>query len=1090
MAYPLTSPGVDISVIDESFYATAGQGTTPLIIIGTHEYKIAPNGVDIAQGTLPENANKLYLITSQRELIRTFGNPVFYQNQGTSRHGYELNEYGLHAAYSYLGMSSKAFVIRGAIDYSQLFPRKSEPRGEALPGTYWLDTSTSKWGIHQGLNSTTPGSAWNPQTPLVVDKASDVEHRVLGSVAFDSATDVAIATNGFITLNGTVVNFAGNDSLQTVVAKINAASITNVSARVLQLSEKAYLLITNTTEGAQVVIGNTSQVVLDGLGLNAPLNASFGPKSTIGADGNYAIVLAESNQNEVYQKIRAGGIDTLIDPLASSFWFVVGSDEWKAATPTRANGSNLGNTTIVTGVNNQTLILNAVNDPLAEVTVTFGTGLTVADIAAAINAELAAQSVDPNKVATTSQLKAIASNGQLVIVNKIGGDFITDSDSVAALALGIQTTFGKRLVYSPHYSIPYRTDDLGTKRVVAGDVWINTTQYNNGSQWVVKYFNGNTGLWNTLAAPLLPNDIAANALYGASKSIGAVYVQYNILGTTNNPVASQEIRRWNGTIWESLVYNYGTTEPTTDAEEGMYWFNDDLRVDIMINDGDQWVGYKNYLGNQATSANGPILAGSAPQYQQNGNPLANNDIWINTSDLENYPKMYRYDAINQAWKQINNTDQTTPNGILFADARATSNGRRLGPTDIGSMLVSNYLDPDAPDPRVYPEGTLLFNTRYSTYNVKEWRPNYFAGEYQSTNFTLAQYNVGYSSFPALVDVGRWVTVSGNREDGSPNMGRKAQRAMIVRSLTSTISSNDDIRAESIYFNLMATPGYPELIDEMVTLNTDKKEVAFIVGDTPIRLQPDATSLQKYANAELSGASTNGEDGLITFNPNVGVYYPWGLGSNIDGFEVMIPPSTMALRTIAYSDSISYPWFAPAGTIRGLVTNAVNVGYLTKEGEFQSVLLNEGQRDVLYSNKINSIAYVPNRGLMLYGQRTRNANDSALDRINVARLVNYMRYNLDDLSKNYLFQPHTFHTRDSIRIAFERYLGSLVNLDALYDFIVVCDETNNTPDRIDRNELWVDIAIKPVKAIEFIYVPIRIVNTGDDLAELYATATTL
>jgi phage tail sheath protein FI len=102
----------------------------------------------------------------------------------------------------------------------------------------------------------------------------------------------------------------------------------------------------------------------------------------------------------------------------------------------------------------------------------------------------------------------------------------------------------------------------------------------------------------------------------------------------------------------------------------------------------------------------------------------------------------------------------------------------------------------------------------------------------------------------------------------------------------------------------------------------------------------------------------------------------------------------------------------------------------------------------------------------------------LDRINVARLINHLRYNLDELSRNYLFESHTFHTRDSIRIAFERYLGSLVNLEAIYDFIVVCDETNNDSGRIARNELYVDIAIEPMKTVEFIYIPIRLKNPGD------------
>jgi len=1090
MAYPLNSPGVDVSVTDASFYATAGEGTVPLIIIGTHEYKTHPNGTDIAVGTLPENANKLYLITSQRELAQTFGNPVFYQKGGTSRHGYELNEFGLHAAYSYLGIASKAFVIRGNIDYSQLFPRTSAPLGEPLPGTYWLDTKSSVWGVHEGVNSTSPASAWKPQTPIVIDEDGEVEHRVLGSKEFDAATDQVITTAGNLVLNGTTVALTGGDTLQTIASKINAAAITGITANAFQLGGKARLVLRNSATNGKVEIGqNSTASVLAALGLDGTEDASYGPRSSIGLDGTFAIVLTDNNENELYQKIRAGGIEFSNDPLAISYWYKVGSDLWKQASPTRINGANLG-TGPVPALDGLTLVLNVTNDVASEVSVTFSAGVTVDTAVDEINAGLLAVVGDPAKDITGSSLVAVSQNGSVVIVNKTGGDIRLVSDSAAAIALGLETKFGVMLRYSPHYTIPSRVDDLGRKRVSAGDVWINTTQFNNGASWVVKFFNGNTGLWNTVAAPLLADDIAANALFGANKAVGVVYVRFNTEGTLDAPIASHQLRRWNGAVWEALVYNYGPVAPTTDPEEGTLWFNENFRVDIMINDGDQWVGYRNYPGNINTSPNGVILAGSTPIAQQNGQPLAQNDLWINTSDLENYPKMYRYQELTRSWQAIDNTDQTTPFGIVFADARATADGRRNGSTSVSSMLVSNFVDPDAPDPRVYPEGTLLFNTRYATGNVKEWRPQYFAGEFGGTNFTTEEYNVGYSTFPALVDAGRWVTVSGNQPNGAPYMGRKAQRAMVVRALAATINSNDDIRAESVFFNLIAAPGYVELIDEMVSLNTDKKETAFVIGDTPIRLQPNATSLLTWAKEELSGATTNSEEGISTFNPYVGLYYPWGLGSNVDGFDVMIPPSTMALRTIAYSDSVSYPWFAPAGTNRGLVTNATNVGYLSSEGEFRSVLLNEGQRDVLYTNKINPIVYLPNRGLVVYGQKTRHNADSALDRINVARLINHMRYNLDIVSRPFLFEPHSFHTRDSIRVAFERYLGSLVNLNALYDFIVVCDGTNNTPDRIDRNELWVDVAIQPVKAIEFIYIPIRIVNTGDNLAELYNTSTTL
>jgi phage tail sheath protein FI len=88
--------------------------------------------------------------------------------------------------------------------------------------------------------------------------------------------------------------------------------------------------------------------------------------------------------------------------------------------------------------------------------------------------------------------------------------------------------------------------------------------------------------------------------------------------------------------------------------------------------------------------------------------------------------------------------------------------------------------------------------------------------------------------------------------------------------------------------------------------------------------------------------------------------------------------------------------------------------------------------------------------------------------------------LDNLAKPFLFEPNDQQTRQSVTNTFNSFMGNLVGLRALYDFAVVCDDSNNTPTRIDANELWIDIAIKPEKAIEFIYIPIRILNTGDPM----------
>ena len=103
--------------------------------------------------------------------------------------------------------------------------------------------------------------------------------------------------------------------------------------------------------------------------------------------------------------------------------------------------------------------------------------------------------------------------------------------------------------------------------------------------------------------------------------------------------------------------------------------------------------------------------------------------------------------------------------------------------------------------------------------------------------------------------------------------------------------------------------------------------------------------------------------------------------------------------------------------------------------------------------------------------------SALDRVNVARLVAYLRERFDPLARPFIFEPNDQATRSNVKTLFDGFLGDIMQKRGIYDFLVVCDTTNNTPSRIDANELWIDIAIEPTKAAEFIYIPVRIVNTG-------------
>jgi hypothetical protein len=976
----LVSPGVDVEIIDESFYGGAGAGTVPLIVIATASNKPSPaNDGTIAPYSAPSQAGKLFLATSQRELIQNFGTPTFKVVQGTPVHGYELNEFGLMTAYQFLGISNRAFILRANIDLAALESSSTPPVGAPPVGTYYLDLSKTTFGVFQSNGNAQAGKAWASQPVL---------YAAAGSVS---------------TLNNTDV-----------------------------------------------------------------------PAANFGTDGAFCVVVTQSD-NLLYEKI-------------SGEWFQVGSTDWTAERPTtivgRTNpGSILTTDTIV--INSTTVAFDQIPDGQGGFTA--GSG-SVGETVTAINA-----------AAIQNIVASVSGSGALVIQDLTGAAILVNNGNGTPLATyGITagTTNGVGFVFTNNAQYP--------AGYAAGSVWIKGSQPNLGANWVVNVYTSASGFVQQIAPfyQFFPNqadglaskDQFATAGFGTPVA-GAIYVGYDpVTGT-------QQLRRFNGTSWANLVYEAGTIAPTVEPAAGTLYYNANFRADIMYGTGTAWEGYARKF--PSSDPAGVLISGSAPLLQSDGTPLVDEDLWIDSSDLENYPMIYRYDTTQAKWILIDNTDQTSPFGIVFADARQDSGTSFSGNTSTGyaymseattDMVLSNFVDPDAPDPRVYPDGMLLFNTRYSTYNVKAWNPTYFnAGGFDpNTNYAINTYTNGSGGavFPALSNnVGRWVTASGNNVDGSPYMGRKAQRQMVVKALEAEVVSNDDIRSEMVFYNLLATPGYPELMTEMVSLNVDQKQFAFITGDTPIRMDPSGTSVTQWATNGLDVPATN-EDGLTLGDDYTGVYYPWGLSTDLGGNEIMLPPSSMALCTLAYNDQVAYPWFAPAGFTRGLVTNASSVGYLTSEGEFKPVILNPGQRDTLYTNKINPIAYIPGRGLVVFGEKTLAPVATSLDRVNVARLTNYLKYNLDALVKPFLFEQNDAQTQASAQAVVAGFLNGLIGLRALSDYAVICDSTNNTASRVDANELWIDIAVKPIKAIEFIYVPVRILNTGTDITTALSATVSL
>jgi hypothetical protein len=600
---------------------------------------------------------------------------------------------------------------------------------------------------------------------------------------------------------------------------------------------------------------------------------------------------------------------------------------------------------------------------------------------------------------------------------------VMDSDADMTGAVGVS--------YAPHYTAPASP--------AANDVWIKTTRPGNGLNLAISRYNATSSAFATATVQgvtstqadgagaigdFVPQDgSSTTALTSSSATVGNLLLDQQ--ANTKATIAIREVVTGGavGDLTAPAVLAQAAT-PTATAASGTYWFDNTINsLDL----------YKVTSGNYTTTS--ATYSTTAPTGPSSG------DVWVDTTlagenqaNERAYPMIKVYNG--SSWITHSNTDQTNTTGVLFADITDTA-------ADVSNSGNATTIS-GAPNAAVYPNGMIVVNMAQSKNTVRSW------------NGTA------------------WRNAAANHADGSGAFGRFAQRKVIATAMQA-VAAGTDLRDPSNRFSLIAAPNYPELVDEMVTLNSDRGETAFIIVDAPMRKNP--TDVISWTQ-NTGSASENGEDGLVTNNTYSAVYYPAGQTSEpLNGNTVTVPPSHMALYTFAYNDNISFQWFAPAGLTRGVVQNASAVGHITTEGEFKAVSLTQGQRDAMYTAKLNPITTFPGQGTVIFGQKTLHTTTSALDRVNVARLVAYLRDRFDELARPFLFEVNDTQTRERAKIAFERFLADILSRRGLNDFAVVCDESNNTPARIDRNEFYVDVAIEPSKAAEFIYIPIRLVNTG-------------
>jgi hypothetical protein len=1188
----LLSPGVQVSVIDQSNYTPAAASSVPFILLATAQNKISGAGTGIAPGTLVANAGKVYLMTSQRDLLSTFGVPFFYNTTaGTPINGYELNEYGLLAGYSALGVTNIAYVMRADIDLAALTATLTRPFGAPANGTYWLDTTNSRWGINEWNIST---SAFTRKTPTVITDTAYLEtESTVPLASYGSIGDYAVtATN---TTNPTYYKRGG----PTTVNAVNQAPGWLQDGASAQDLYNTWVLVgsdywktswptiqgtlapTTITPGSVITINginitvagspnNTVQYLagqinaLSGTTLPGVYAANIGGKLTLYADSG-----ASGDNVTVTGATGTGTTATLTFAAQATAPYAIGDSITVASVnPAGYNGTytvtactttsvSYANTTTASYVSGGTIVDSAANGGVIYIENYTGTALATLGLTPG---EYYAPQYDfgPNYAAPrwrTGQTMPAPTGSVFQQTNNVNQGMLTEVKSYSS-TLGTYV-LQSCPIYATDAAALYGLDPAnGGQSIPAGTTYGLIDPLNSGTSGLLileriaagatvitgatvdpTFVTGSTFTLSatepetaTVTTPVLVtidgttvgDFIAAVSAAGVDNvsasvnSAGAIVFTHATGGDiylvdgTHNPittagfttsvtgirdtyvagaVAGITLSNWVGS--PTFTYIAAGSPPEINPADGTYWYySDATTADIMIQNGGVWMGYRNVTNDvrgydlSTTNAAGPIFSTTAPTTQTNvaKSPLVYGDLWINTGDLENYPVISRWESVSgqDQWVQISNADQTTINGILFADARWAPNGTTnpitdpIPPIATGStpLITSDYLDLDAPNPLLYPEGMLLWNTRRSGFNVKSFQVDYF----NATTFPYPD------TLPSQTNA--WVTASANRADGSPNMGRHAQRYLIVKALREAIDSSTQLREQQAQFNLIACPQYPELAPEMRVLNNDRGDTAFSVVDTPLRLDP--ADVVAWATNNNGLGQPFGDGNLATGDAYSGAFYPSCTTTDLTGNVVVTAPSHMMLRTIIRSDSVSYPWFAPAGLRRGVVDNALQIGYLNAQtGEFQALGVNQGLRDVLYTNDINPITFIPGTGITNFGNHTLQGTATALDRINVARLVAYIRGRLEIIGNQYLFEPNDTITRSAIQAQITSLMVNLVNKRGLYDYLVVCDKTNNTPATIDANELYVDIAIEPVKAVEFIYIPMRIQNTGTIAAQASA-----
>jgi len=335
---------------------------------------------------------------------------------------------------------------------------------------------------------------------------------------------------------------------------------------------------------------------------------------------------------------------------------------------------------------------------------------------------------------------------------------------------------------------------------------------------------------------------------------------------------------------------------------------------------------------------------------------------------------------------------------------------------------------------------------------------------QANNDSYADLDASNVDYIKLKD-GTYNLVSGINGDMAG--GKAFDDADVKAAVMGTAENQAGIQSflkEDIDVNMVAIPGCTDqsIVNDLLT-NAETSQKFLAVTNPPQSLG-SAQDAIRWSNGKASGrtASLNTSYGAVYW-PWVKLYNPFSLQ------DEYVSPDIFAIRQMCYTDTVGEPWFAPAGLTRGRLTRPVDV----------EMVLSQGDRDALYGpgNIINPITKFSTDGIVIWGQRTAQRSATALDRVNVRRLMILVRKTILASTRRFVFEPNDPATWTRVVNSVSPFMSDIQNRRGITKFKVICDESTNTPLRIDRNELWCKVILQPTKAAEILVFELNLTSAS-------------